>query len=177
MWRKHRLARKEHGWFRMDARGDERVVSVWGESTIQEAFGIWTVFPWISAGSEWMPEVSLREVIRNKRRVSNKCRGQKWACPTHWMHAELTCNCKTCVERSAIRQAIKVSRKCCLTFVEQLSFGASDGGKQPYRFEKKCPQSLIEGHRCHGRRSPGASAWRPCTCTHVCAPQLVRNKQ
>ena len=49
------------------------------------------------------------------------------------MHVEL--NCKICVERSAVRRAINLSRKCCLTFVERLSFGASDGGKQPYRFE------------------------------------------
>ena len=29
-----------------------------------------------------------------------------------------------------------MSRKCSLTFVGQLSFGGSDGGKQPYRFER-----------------------------------------
>ena len=33
-------SKKEHGWFRIDTRGDERVVSVWGESTIQEAMSV-----------------------------------------------------------------------------------------------------------------------------------------
>ena len=71
------------------------------------------------------------------------------------MRGELTC--KICVQRSAVRRAIKLSRKCCLTFVERLSFGASDGGNKPIPHRK----SAKEGHRCCGRRSPWGSTQIP----------------
>ena len=92
----------------------------------------------------------LHYSIRNNRRVSNKRQGPKWACLTHGMHAEV--NCKICVERFAVCRAINLSRKCCLMFVEQLSFGASDGEKQPYHFEisalgmqKKAIAAVVRG--------------------------------
>ena len=61
-------------------------------------------------------------------------------------------NCKICIERSDVRHVINLSSKCSLTFVEQLSFGVSDGGKQPYRFavsvlgvQKQAITAMVKG--------------------------------
>ena len=73
--------------------------------------------------------------IRNKRQVSNKCPGPKWACLTYCRNTVSTwCSLPSAKfassDQSAICQAISLSSDFSLMFVEQLSFGVSGGGRQ-----------------------------------------------
>ena len=116
--------------------------------------------------------------IRNKRRVSNKRWDAKWVCLTYCMHAEF--NCKFCDKWSAVHRVISLSSKLSLTIVHRVSFGASDGGRQPYHFAESVLGGVNEGHRCCGRRSPVGSTQRPCRGAAIKEHHrstILRNKQ
>ena len=79
----------------------------------------------------------------------NKRCGANWACLTHCTHAEFIC--KVCVEQSAVCQVINLSSDFSLTFVERLSFGASDARKQPYYFARSVLGAQMKAIAAVGR--------------------------
>ena len=78
--------------------------------------------------------------IGNKRWVY-KCRGPKRTCLAHCMHAELTCNSKICIQRSAVRRAINLSKKMQLDVRRTIVFWSIRWRKATLPLRKKCARS------------------------------------